>query len=888
MRTLGHLPRLLTVRNGLLVVAGVLCLFLIPWATQAAQSPHPSAQETPTPVPFVPALPYSAPGLHPPGMDPQGTGDVPVRGPGAAGTVTDPPNDRRPAQVLWPYPAPDYGLTVGGVNITSQWVAHGLGSGVYWFAATFQEVGGELQVRDVAPNTGPVHMNSGPISDGHEIFPRWLDILAGGHAWFSPYRSVFTMTVAQDIPSNAWDGMWAWPILDKYGNLLYMPLVYLGAFGWEHAISGPGVGQDMGFPDQAEARSAAVRRQADGWIGLEVALRVIPPLMDANWFWEGAHGMAAWFFDADANPSTGSPAGAEVMVEVWLNPAAKAYEALVKRWEGHRWVYKMTLQPPVVDSTFGTIRVRVGPATLALGTNFSWWVSTAMTIGRSPDIYITNEIDRVPDEGVVLEGPDFWVLPTRTPTRTPTPTATPGRLIVHGTVYYETSGELIAGATVWVEQKRGETWTLLGQTTSGKDGSYRLSFTVAGVADYRVHCRIAGPLGPREQTMEYAGVPPSPLQCDFVFQPIIRVRGQVVSGAGTPEPSTIVRKALCDYRVAGCVTWPYTWTDDALSSVVPLDAEGKFDEDAYFRWTMTTFSVRLKALPSAGQRVADVAVPSQCEALALDLVECANLKEGIYEGVKFVLGPALTPTPTPSPTPAGPWAAWTDPDGIPVGTAGRTLSFRFEALPYTGTLTITLGPGLEFTDGTSQKQWALRVLRGCMQVTVRAVQTHLGQQSWVRGTLLGMEDTLPVRLVWQTRLPGTFRHTGWRNYVFGVRFVDLGTGEVLHDIPPALEQCFGDPCRWQGFGSSIGSPDGNWIFEPEGLHAPYYLRMVVPTSVSWNTIVYALDHVDLDGPALWDPSCYIIYGVPYGCIIYNNPPSGRYVKNVVYMRRTLQ
>jgi hypothetical protein len=286
--------------------------------------------------------------------------------------------------------------------------------------------------------------------------------------------------------------------------------------------------------------------------------------------------------------------------------------------------------------------------------------------------------------------------------------------------------------------------------------------------------------------------------------------------------------------------------------------------------------MRLKVFPPEGQRVADVSAPDECEALAINLVECADLKEGIYDGVAFTLAPALTPTPTPSPTPTGPLVAWIDPDGLPVGTAGRTLSFRFEALPYTDTLTVTLGPGLEFTDGKTQKQWMLRVLRGRMNITVRALQTHLGQQSWVRGTVLGMEDTLPVRLVWQTWLPGVFRHTGWRDYAFGVRFVDAETNQPLQATTADLLKCTAEPCeQWEILASEgVWTPDARVIWEPEGTKPPFTFRIQFSTvCYSWNKY-YVLDRVQVDGPGILGEDT----------IEYRNLPSGRYENNVVYLR----
>lgn len=863
--------RLLTVRSGLLVITGVVFLLLVSWTSQAAPIPQPLAQKSPTPVPTHQGYPTPPWGLHPPGMEPRGAGAAPTQGPGAASVVLDPPRDARPGEVLWPYPEPDRGLTVGGVNIRSQWCWPNPGN--YWFAATFQEIDGELQVRDVAPNTGPVRLGSGPISDGHEIFPRWLDILAGGHAWSGSGCSVFTMTVAQDIPSDAWDALYAWPVLDWYGNMILMPFVYKGVAGWEHALPGSAVTVE---PAEADVRSAAVQRQSDGWIELALQLNILPPFMDAIWFWRGPHAMAAWLFDADANANTGAPGGAEVMVEVWLNPTAKSYEALVKRWEGYRWVYKMTLQPPVVNHTAATIRVRVGPATLALNTNFSWWVSTAKTMGLIPDTYITNVMDRVPDAGAILEGPDFWIIPptpTFTPTCTPTRTSTPGPLVFQGIVQYSGNRGLISGATLWLDQKQGANWVTLGQTTTDANGRYQITLSVTRTADYRLRCRVIGPLGPRDQTREMIGIPAGTMIEDFWFEPIIRVRGQVAFNGGSPDPSTVMRKVYCAWS-AGCVTFPWTWWEETKSAPVALEADGHFDTDGYFPWAQPD-AIRLKVFPPVGQRVANIAVPDGCEALAIDLVECLDLREGIYDGVMFALAPALTPTPTPSPTPTGPWVAWTDPDGLPIGAAGRTLSFRFEALPYTGTLTVTLGPGLEFPDGTAEKRWALRVLRGRMQVTVRGLQTHLGQQSWVRGSLLGMEDTLPVRLVWQTWLPGAFRHTGWREYAFGVRFIDTQDGTLIHGVGVSLEQCTGEPCVWQYLDILTDTADGNYLFEPEGLRPPYKLAMIFPTSAFLKNTAYVLDHVDLDGPASWDPAGYIVY---------DNPPPGRYTRNVVYMR----
>lgn len=861
--------RLLTIRNGLLVVTGVVLLLLISWTSQAAQMPRPLAQEVPTPAPHTPVIPHSAPGLHPPGMEPRAGGDAPTVGPGAASVVADPPKDARPGQLLWPHPEPYRGLAIGGANVTSRWCWPNPGN--YWFAATLQETDGELQVRDVAPNTGPVPLGSGPISDGHEIFPRWLDILAGGHAWDSSGCSVFTMTVAQDIPGDAWDGIYAWPVLDKYGNTILMPFVYKGVVGWEHALSGSAASAS---PTGADARSVTVRRQSDGWIELAVALDVIPLLEDATWFWANPHGMVAWVFDADANGNTGAPGGAEVMVEVWLNPTAKSYEALVRRWEGHRWVYKMTLQPPVVDHMTHTIRVRVGPATLALNTHFAWWVSTAKTMGLPPNIHVTNVMDQVPDTGVVPEGPDFWIIP---PTPTPTQTPTPAPVAFYGRVSYESNRGPIKGATLRAQQKQGDTWVTMGQATTDADGQYAIRFVSTWErSDYRLTCEVSGPLGVRSQTYVWPNERPSTWHSLFSFTPVIRVRGQVVVAGGAPEPGLSLRKAFCAWNPA-CVTWSSTWTQDAFSSVIPLDAEDRFDADAVHEGGPPD-SIRLKVFPPEAQRVADVAVPDGCEALAIDLVECANLREGVYEGVKFVLGPALTPTPTPSPTPSGSWVAWADPDGIPVGVTGRMLSFRFEALPYTGTLTVTLGPGLEFPDGTAQKQWTLRVLRGRLQVPVRALQTHLGQQSWVRGSLLGMEDTLPVRLVWQTWLPVTFRHTGWRQHAFGIRVLDVETNQPLRNLVVYLDVCTDGACdRWATMVTqSLDSapPDGRVLWEPEGMKPPFGFRIQFPTECYYMGKRYIVDHVVVDGPGTLGD----------GMIEYMNLPSGRYVNNVVYMR----
>jgi hypothetical protein len=77
----------------------------------------------------------------------------------------------------------------------------------------------------------------------------------------------------------------------------------------------------------------------------------------------------------------------------------------------------------------------------------------------------------------------------------------------------------------------------------------------------------------------------------------------------------------------------------------------------------------------------------------------------------------------------------------------------------------------------------------------------------------------------------------------------------------------------------MGTVDGNYLFEPEGFHPPYKFAIMFPTSGFWNNTAYVFDHADLDGPATWDPA---------GRIVYDNPPSGRYTRNVVYMRRAEQ
>lgn len=880
MNTQKRLAPTRTARQILAITIIGLCLLAVPWVSEAFNMPDKSLTPRPDPIPSPPPLPYSSPGLYPPGMGARNTGNPAGGGVAVAGSVGDAPDDRIAASLAWPYQSPDYGLTVAGTTITSEWHLPALAiSSHFWFAATFQEIDGELQVRDVAPNTGPVLLGSGPISDGHEVFPRWVDILAGDHAWCGSYCSVFTMTVAQDIPSNARDVLYAWPLLDKYGNLHHMPTVYLGPVGWEHATSSAHLPTRQDTLE-AEIFSAAVRRQWDGWIELELVSN-LPPLTDQTDFgYFSYHAAAAWFFDADDNPGTGAPSGADVMVEVRANSSTRTYEAIVKRWEGRRWVDKIQLQPPSLNLGTKTLRVRVGPATLALSTHFSWWATTAMIGGLPLHPYVTNEIDWVPNVGVVSEGPDFWVVPTRTPTptltptRTPTRTSTPAPLVFNGIVQYVASRGTIAGAELWVEQKQGTTWVRVGQGTSNANGQYSIALSVTRIASYRLYCRITGPLGPREQVQEFSNVPAGTMRQDFWFEPVIRVRGRVTFDGGNPAPSTVVRRLSCAW-IPGCVTFPWMWWDEPRSGPVAIEADGRFDADGYFPWGPPD-SIRLKLFPPAGQRVADVVVPDICEAVAVDLVECLDLREGVYDGVKFYLAPALTPTPTPTATPTGPWIAWTDPDGLPIGVAGRTVTLRFEALPYTDTLTVTLGPGLEFTDGSTEKTWALRVLRGRMPITVRALQTHLGQQSWIRGALLGMEANLPVRLVWQTWLPGTFRHTGWRNYTFGVRFVDAETNQPLRATSAALDKCTAEPCeQWQILASQeLWTPDARVIWEPEGMKPPFTFRIQFSTVCDcWNKY-YVLDHVEVDGPGILGEHT----------IEYRNLPSGRYVNNVVYLR----
>jgi hypothetical protein len=692
------------------------------------------------------------------------------------------------------------------------------------------------------------------------------------------------MKVAEDIPSNAWDVMYAWPLLDKYGTVHHIPIVYLGPLGWEHAAS------SNHFPTRsntlsAEILSATVRRQWDGWIELELISNLPPISADTIFNYFSYQAMAAWFFDADNSPSTGAPSGADVMIEVRANPSAKAYEAFVRRWEGRRWVDKIQLQPPMLNWGTKTLRVRVGPATLALNTHFSWWAITAMLGGLPPHQYVTNEIDWVPNAGVVSEGPDFWVIPTRTPTPSPTPTRTPTRtstpaaIQISGSVRwgsYNFPRDPIANAAVFAERKDGSVWSTVKQTSTDSGGQYSMTFYATRSADYRIRCIYAGPQGNREQILEYTNVPPGyeNLGTNFYFDPIIRVRGQILRAGGIPEPAAVLKRIDC-FWYRQCITWPESWQPGWEHQDVPIGPDGRFDVNALSpAWPPD--SIRLKVFPPEGQRVADVRAPDGCEAVAINIVECADLKEGIYDGVAFTLAPALTPTPTPSPTPTGPWISWADPDGLPIGTAGRAVNLRFEALPYTDTLTVTLGPGLQFTDGTTEKTWALMVLRGRLPITVRALQTHLGQQSWIRATLLGMEDTLPVRLVWQAWLPGTFRHTGWRDYAFGVRFVDVETGQPLRATFAALDKCVAEPCNdWLTLASQeVWTPDARVDWEPEGLKPPFTFRIQFSTVCDcWNKY-YVLDHVEVDGPA----------SLGEFAIEYRDPPPGRYVNNIVYMR----
>ena len=507
MNTQKCLTRTRTARCILAITIIGLCLIAVPWVSKAFNAPDERLTPTPEPLPTLPPSPYSGPGLYPPGMGTRNTGNPAASGAAVAGSVADAPDDRIAASLVWPYQAPNYGLTVAGADITSEWYYAGLAfNSNYWFAATFQEINGELQVRDVAPNTGPVLLGSGPISDGHEIFPRWVDILAGSHTWCSNCPWVFTMKVAEDIPSNAWDVMYAWPLLDKYGTVHHIPIVYLGPLGWEHSAS------SNHFPTRtdtlsAEIFSAAVRRQWDGWIELELISNLPPISADTIFNYFSYQAMAAWFFDADNSPSTGAPSGADVTIEVRANPSTKAYESFVRRWEGRRWVDKVQLQPPMLNWGTKTLRVRVGPATLALNTHFSWWAITAMLGGLPPHQYVTNEIDWVPNAGVVSEGPDFWVIPTRTPTptltptRTPTRTSTPAPLVFQGTVQYAGYRGPISGATLWVDQKQGATWVTLGQATTDVNGHYGITLSVTRTADYRLRCRVAGPLGPRDQSL---------------------------------------------------------------------------------------------------------------------------------------------------------------------------------------------------------------------------------------------------------------------------------------------------------------------------------------------------------------------------------------------------
>ena len=874
----------------LVAVAVALYLLLAPWASGAAYNPDEPAQRTPAPLQFPPPLPYSAPGLYPPGLDPREPWSTTLAEIGAAGQVPDPVGDVVEATLGWPYQGANYGVTVSGKSI--EVATHAFrASGDWWYAALFQDVSGELQERDHAPNDSVLAMSSdSSASDEYgDASPVWMDLSnVSQKCCTADGRRVFTTSLWAEIPSSAWDMIFMWPIYDYSGHLLHIQMAYQGPLGWERVVSSNFMPTNV---EEADIHRTTVRRGPDGWIELELVsgLTTIEPYPYPYFGIYTWHALYRWYFDSDNNAYTGAPSGADIAVELRQNADTRTYEALVLRWDGKFWVTKLMLQPPAFTASTKTTLIRVGPASLGLGSEFAWWLSSSMWIGWNRDMdranpWVTNQIDRAPDRGVVSEGADFWVIPTRTPTPSPTPTRTPTRtstpapLVIQGTVRYgsygSTSRDAITGAAIWADQKQGAAWITLGQATTDANGRYQITLTVTRSADYRLRCRIAGPLGPRDQAAENTGIGAGYWSQDFWFEPVIRVRGQVTTNGGKPEPYPILRRVFCGWNPA-CVTWPSTWWDSTKFAYVSSDADGRFDADGYFPGGPPD-SIRLKLSPPEGQRVANVAVPDGCEALALDLVECLNLQQGVYDGVKFDLAPALTPTPTPSATPTGPWIAWTDPDGLPIGAAGRTVSLRFEALPYTDTLTVTLGPGLEFTDGTTQKEWALKVLRGRMAITVRALATHLGQQSWIRGAILGMEDTLPVRLVWQTWLPGTFRHTGWRSYAFGVRFVDADTNQPLRATFAVLDKCTEEPCDdWLILTSEeVWTPDAKVVWEPEGMKPPFTFRIQFSTVCDcWNKY-YVLDRVDVDGPGVLGEYA----------IEYRNLPSGRYVNNVVYLR----